>query len=116
MSKTSDSQGYWEWLGLHQSLDSEGDLSEPIEANPDQLPESSRLWQYSDHEGKEKIVKDIRAIYGVLSKKEKQVCDLIMQRKTYREMESISGISIASISRIIKKLRKKFEMVKQNPD
>lgn len=111
MSKTSDSQGYWEWLGTHQSLDSEGDLSEPIEANPDQLPESAGVWQRNDQETKEKIIKDVRAIYGVLSKKEKQVCDLIMQRKTYREMESISGISIASISRIIKKLGKKFSIL-----
>jgi len=116
MSKTSDNQGYWEWLSIHQNPDSEGDVKEPTEANPDCLPESAGLWQHNDQESKEKIIKDVRAIYGVLSKKEKQICDLIIRKKNYREIESISGIPIATVSRIIKKLRKKFEIVKQNPD
>lgn len=106
---------YWDWINENCQNNEDGDFIEPVKANPDTISEEDGLvWPKFDHEATENKVKTVRAIFSVLSSKEQKLCKLLMDNRTYREIASILGTHHVKVVRMIKKLRKKFEILYQN--
>jgi len=99
---------YREWVERHYHLESDGDPLEPVEANPDVLPEEAGLWHVSPCEdGRMEMVK---AVFKTLSPAQKKILVMIgLEGKTFENVAQTLGVSKGTVQKTMERIRKKME-------
>jgi DNA-directed RNA polymerase specialized sigma24 family protein len=104
---------YWDWLATH--VHNEYDyLNEPVEANPDVLPEAAHIYQHKLSDGDRERLDAIGRAWAILSDRERMVLRMLgNEGRRPIEVAELLHISEKSVrvyvSRASKKIAKIYE-------
>ena len=100
---------YWDWVAVSApTVHDSGEFIEMAEANPDWLSEENTMFKSCSESDKEKF-NTLMVNTDKLSKKEKEVIQLLWEGKTPKEVATILNLSGGAMRTYLQRARKKMQ-------